>query len=141
VEIPVTVSITRVYSNQGEECIGIAIRDDDARVRFLKIHMPLADFAQCVVGSMTTQCVGEVSQLDCVGKKLEINGLSFEMPSGVPHNQLREVAYKRALEEAPAGWVPDSYFGSQGSFYTGLDGKHMAQTNIRRWVDKEETST
>lgn len=83
-----------------------------------------------------TPCEIEIWNQDKINKQHEHKPMEFEMPR-TEWKTKKEEAGKIAKEVCPEGWVPDCYFGSQGSFFE-KDGKSYARCTIRRWVTDEE---
>jgi len=118
--------------------ITIEVEDYDSNITFLTIELTTEEFCQAALGRLASmRCELNVNGLEHVGKHMELDTLEFEMPSNMLNvyepKVLRATAIERANEICPAGWVPDTYFGSQGSF-SRKGGKLFAKTTIRRWV-------
>lgn len=122
-----------VYSN-GKKKISIKVRDNEARIEFLRIQIDLDKFTECLTGLAYVECDMEVHSLDKINKQEERKPLIFKMPSG-SNAWNKEIAVARAIEHTPEGWTPSLYFGSPSSFFT-KDGKPYAKTYISRWVEK-----
>jgi hypothetical protein len=131
--IKMGLSIHRVYCGD-DSIIRIEIEDDEAAARFLEIDISLEEFAQAVTGLSIRPCVGVVRGLERVGKKHEHKQFEFEIPSeGKYERDNKEIARKAVEKVCPKGWIPDTSFNSQHTFFE-KDGKMFARTTIRRWV-------
>lgn len=128
------ISISRQSSNQGPDYISIRLRDNDAAAEFAQVRLTLEQFAQAVTGLTIGDCEIEVNGLDRVGRRMETAIHTFPMPRQKPCD--KEVAAAGAKETCPEGWTPDTYFGSQSSFFR-QDGVPWARCTIRRWVEKD----
>jgi hypothetical protein len=117
----------------GENGVTIELNDEASGERFLTVELTSSQFCQALSRLAYTKCKKtEVRSLDRIGKKIDVQEIILELP----HNNYetrKETAIKIAAEICPAGWIPDTYYGSQGSFWT-KDGKYYARTHIRRWV-------
>jgi len=129
------LTISRIHSNTEPDYIEIRFCDDDAAIEFATAKLSLADFAAAVTGLARVDCEIETRGLEHVGKKMETDTIEFQMPKG-NCNDRKEVARDIVDRYCPMGWVPDRYFGSQGSFFD-RDGRLWARTTIRRWVANE----
>ena len=134
--LKMSLSISRVHCNIEGDYVSIEVKDENACVKLLRLKMSMENFAQAITGLHSTECVGEVSGLDKVGKKHENRDFSFELPEGTKFRD-KTAAVKAVMEACPKGWTPDISFSSQNSFYSA-DGKEWARTTIRRWVEIEE---
>ena len=122
--------------------ISIEVEDAVANTVFLRLELTPEQFARALSRQMCTECaVGEVFRLDRIGKKHEHK--RFEFPLSLPpgahfygHEQ-KDLAVKDVLEHCPEGWIPDSNFGSQDSFFE-KDGAQWARCTIRRYVSLDE---
>ena len=115
--------------------VEITIRDETSRCEFLTATISHQMFVAALGRLASVECDFEVGSLDRIGKTMEHKMLEFEIPESTWKDR-KEVALARAHEECPEGWIPDSGFASQGSFFN-LDGKNMARTTIRRWVEEQ----
>lgn len=113
--------------------VRIEIFDEESRTMFCEIVMTDSQFIEAAMGGLVRQeCECEVFNLERVGKKMEMDMIEFEVPK-VEHAERASAAKKAAIAACPAGWIPDTYYGSQNSFFRDGE-KQMARTRIRRWV-------
>ena len=124
----------RITMLVGEDGMKIKIHDNDASITFARIKLTPIQLAQALGRLGYTECEIEVHLLDKVGKKMEHKTIEFELPETNTLFRNKDMAEKVCVEYCPEGWVPDLYFGSQGSFFT-KDGKQYARTTIRRWIN------
>ena len=130
------LTISRPSYSDGNKLIHISIKDKDARVQFLELKISYSDFTEALTGMAFVECDMEFRSLDCVGKMIEKDTLTFPMPLTTYSNRV-EVAIRESSLATPDGWTTSSYFGSKESFFTE-DGKDYARTTISRWVDKPQ---
>ena len=133
-EINARISILSSY----EDSINIVVEDKDAGVRFLVMSLTREEFVNAAMNRRACVNVSktEVFALDKIGKKEEYKEFEFEIPTttSLDKNQ-KEIAIEIVKKMCPEGWVPDTHFGSQNSFFK-KNGKPYVRTMIRRWVDK-----
>lgn len=116
----------------------IELHDDDARVTFATVQLNPVQLGQALGRLGYTECESvEVRGLDKVGKKMENKEFIFEVPEDLScKRDIRDKILIPILEKVcPKGWIPDTSFSSQGSFFS-KGGKYYAKTPIRRWVEK-----
>ena len=117
----------------------IEVEDESSGVRFLKINLSAEQFMACLGRLSMVECDIDVRWLDLIGKMRETGKHEFKIPA-----ELYGLRYERgtfftdALQELAQsqltdGWIADSYFGSQGSFFQ-KDGEQWARVTTRRWV-------
>ena len=111
----------------------IEIEDENANARFLTIKLTPEQLSEALSRTMCVDCEIEVNGLHKVGKTHENKTFEFEisetMASSKFSNSLQEIAQSKLTD----GWIAESYFGSQNSFYK-KDGVQMARCTIRRWL-------
>jgi hypothetical protein len=128
----------RITILAGEDGVKIEVHDDDSSITFLKIEMTPEQFCQALSRLSNTHCTStEVRGLNKVGLVMENKDFVFEVPADLAYRReerdavLLPILWKACLK----GWIPDTHFGSQNSFFT--EGKkYYARTTIRRWVEK-----
>ncbi len=121
----------------------IEVEDESSGIRFLKINLSAEQFMACLGRLANVECEFDVFGLDLMGKMRETSKHEFKIPAELYNRRYKERDYfdktfdKTAQELAQSqlsdGWVADSYFGSQGSFFQ-KDGEQWARVTIRRWV-------
>lgn len=127
--------VTILVSSEGAT---IELHDADSGITFVKVKMTSEQFCGAIGRLAYSKCL-EIHIPDLgiseIGKKLETDSFSFELPEswGI------EADIKKLLEIArakiPVGWITNDTFQSQNSFFT-KDGKRYARCMIKRWVDK-----
>lgn len=134
-DLPMLLTISRIHYGGDDDFIEVRITDDTSATEFVTVKVRLADFTNCITGLSRVSCIGEVIGLEVIGKTHEHKKLVFENPENLSryNEDGREKLTKLAEKECPKGWTPDATFDSQDSFFT-KDGKHYAQTTIRRWI-------
>jgi hypothetical protein len=117
-----------------DDAIVIEVRDKASSTIFLSMVMTREQFINASMNKLGCTDVKEakVRHLERVGKELKLDTLTFEISDWGYKDNLPETI-KLAYKNCPDGWIPDVSFSSQGSFYTGDDGKRYARTTIRRW--------
>ncbi|MFA5745632.1 MAG: hypothetical protein WCX79_00245 [Candidatus Paceibacterota bacterium] len=120
-----------------DDVINITVEDKSSSTKFLQMTMTREQFVNATMNRLcnTEVQTAKVQNLDRVGKKMELRPFTFELPVGVHtyDSGLEQLAGKMVRNICPDGWIPDTHFGSRGSFYTE-DGKVMARTTLRKWV-------
>ncbi len=117
----------------------IEVEDESSGIRFLKINLSAEQFMACLGRLANVECDMDVRGLDLIGKMRETGKFEFKIPAELYNLRYEERDYfdKTAQELAQSqladGWIADSYFGSQGSFFK-KDGEQWARVTIRRWV-------
>jgi len=133
-KLPMSLSINRVISNAEDDYIKIEVCDENSCNTFVTLKLSLKDYAMCISGLSGAKCEGEVRCLDRVGKKHEHK--IFEFPLG-PEDEVdfrdKKKAREIIQEVCPEGWIPDTSFNSQKSFFS-KNNQRWASTTIRRWV-------
>ncbi len=114
------------------ERIEISVRDRNAGVKFLSTVINPETFCSMLGRLAEVPVELEVKGLQKVGKTMEIDTLEFCMPSH-SYEEQKTVATTEAIKACPDGWIPDTYFGSQDSFFR-VGEKEMARCIIKRWV-------
>ena len=67
---------------------------------------------------------------------MEVKELTFVIPKTLQWKEKTEFAKANAQQWASDGWIADSYFNGQDSFFT-KDGNEYARIHQRRWVQKK----
>jgi len=122
-----------------EEGARIEITDHNSMTRFVKATLTSGQFMACLGRQGYVECDLSVVGLDKVGKTVENSKFEFKIPAELYDRRYKERDYfdKTAQELAQSqltdGWIADSYFGSQGSFFQ-KDEEQWARVTIRRWV-------
>lgn len=121
----------------------IEIKDRDASTTFCKINMTSDEFCQSLsrLGHVKTDV--NVYGIDRIGKKHENKSFEFKLPKGfkriygVEKQKLQDFNLsniaQEELDKLNEGWIAESYFSGQGSFFT-KDGEEYASVTIRRWI-------
>lgn len=123
----------------GSEGARIEIEDESSGIRFLKINLSAEKFMACLGRLSNVKCDLDVRNLDLIGKKLEVDKHEFKIPDELYNRRYSERDYfdnaarELAQSQLSDGWIADSYFGSQSSFFQ-KDGEQWARVTIRRWV-------
>jgi len=117
----------------GGERISIRIRDERAGIEFVEATLTLEQYALAISGQGYVPCEVVVQGLENVGKRLEVDTLEFPLGCSEYGGKRKEIAAQQAAEWCPAGWLPDTRFGSRGSFFQ-RDGETWARCTIRRWA-------
>lgn len=127
--------ITILVSSEGAI---IELHDRDSGITFARVKMTSEQFCGAIGRLAYSECVEmHVPDLGIseIGKKLETDGFSFELPEGWGIKADTKKLLEIARAKMPAGWITNDTFQSQNSFFT-KDGKRHARCMIKRWVDK-----
>ena len=116
----------------------IEVEDESSGIRFLKINLSAEQFMACLGRLVNVECDINVRGLDLIGKTLEVGKHEFKIPDELHDHRHNPDYFDKAAQglaqiQLTDGWIADSYFGSQGSFFK-KDGEQWARVTIRRWV-------
>jgi hypothetical protein len=119
--------------------VHITIDDKDAHVKFVDIVLTSEQYVRATM--MRLACCDvketEIRALEKVGKIEEYKTFEFEIPVTTLFDEnVKDIAIISLNKQIPCGWVGDTGFNSQDSFFE-KNGKYYARTMIRRWVEKE----
>jgi len=114
----------------------IELMDEDANTTFVRVVLTPDQLSSALSRLAYTDCEMDLFGLDRVGKKMEHKQFEFELPrknmSSRDSEELSVIA-QTILDNNNEGWITDTYFGSQDTFFTKND-KPYARCTIRRWV-------
>ncbi len=120
-----------------EDEVTIDVYDYVSGSTLVGVKLSSRQFTQALSRMMYTKCKSvEVLNLDRINKKHEHKPFEFELPvvdDRFNYEQREKIAKECVKDLCPDGWVADTYFSSQNSFFS-KDGKEYARTIIRRWV-------
>lgn len=119
-----------------DDSIKIKVYDKTSGTTFLDLTLTREQFINATMNRLGNTEVesAHLCNLDKVGKTMEMETLEFEMPDGSEFRD-KEVAASLVHEKCPDGWIPDTSFSSQNSFFTKMKSNgRYARTTIRRWV-------
>lgn len=122
----ISILINRDYTE-------IEIEDENANIRFLKVKLTPEQLSMCLSRQASVDCELEVLGVDRLGKKHESKSFEFEIPKELKYSSKSNELQLLAQSQLSGGWIAESYFGSQGSFFS-KDGKDYARVTIRRWT-------
>lgn len=129
--------ITLLISNEDTY---IEIEDENANARFLKIYLTNEELVRILSRQGSVECVLELheNEIKKLGKRHENKDFIFEIPERKWDNKMTDDEYasiaQKLLDKEGEGWIAESYFRSQNSFWKNADGKQMARCTIRRWL-------
>lgn len=128
--------ITLLVSSDGAS---IELRDREANITFAVLNISAADFCAALSRQAHVKCDIDLYSIDRLGKKHECKKFEFKLPDGFNRSygedrkaqdiMLGEFAQRQLTD----GWISESYFSSQDSFFS-KDGENWARVVIRRWV-------
>lgn len=129
----ISILINREYTS-------IEIEDDNANVTFVRVVLTPEQMNACLSRQAYVDCELDVMGVEKLGKKHECKSFTFETPEILTsyenriHNtqKFQQIAQK-LLDKEGEGWIAESYFNSQDSFFKD-NGKQMARCTIRRWI-------
>lgn len=110
----------------------IEIRDKNASITFIRVKLTPEQLSAVLSRQMSVECEVDVYALDKIGKVHENKTMEFEIPESLASSKHANDLQKLAQSELSDGWIAESYFGSQGSFFK-KEGKQYARVTIRRW--------
>jgi len=122
----ISILINREYTT-------IEIEDENANTRFVKVTLTAEQLSAALSRQMSVECELEVKGLNRVGKKHENKAFEFEIPKELRSSDNKKELNNLAQSQLTDGWIADTYFGSQNSFFT-KDDKQYARVIIRRWI-------
>jgi len=130
---PIKVNLT--LSSPSDGTIRLKIQDEISGISFIEIAMNNEQLVDMLVRNRacTKTVSAEVRGLEFVGKIMEMKEFTFRMPDESTACMDKDIAEKNIALECPLGWVPDTGFNRQDSFFE-REGKRFARTTIRRWV-------
>lgn len=113
-----------------DDLIKIIIHDKDASLDIIELQLTREQFINATMNRLSnTDVKSSIAHgIENIGKKLEMDTLTFEIPEDIMHSDLA----KLAIKSTPVGWYPDLHFNSQNSFFS-KDGKYYARTTMRKW--------
>ena len=118
----------------GKACVTIELHDRDAGVFVAKVTLTPEQWVSAMSRLGYVECEIEIGALDKIGKRMENKPFEFAIGNrAMKWNTVKPIAIQKIAEVCPVGWTPDTYFGSQNSFFY-KDGQQWARTTIRRWV-------
>lgn len=129
-------NITILVDGRG---VTIEVKDESSGIRFLKINLSAEQFMAGLGRLANVECDMDVCGLDLIGKTRETGKHEFKIPAELYNRRYKEQGYfnktvqELAQSQLNDGWIADSYFGSQSSFFK-KDGEQWARVTIRRWV-------
>jgi len=133
-----SLTITIIHNRQNEDSsyVEIQLRDKISSTDFATIKVSHTDFLRAMGRLANVPGELEVKALDRVGKKMEYKLFEFQLPKEFKKfgdTKSRREAGELAAKICPKGWMPDTFFSSQSSFFL-KDGVGWARATIRRWV-------
>jgi hypothetical protein len=111
----------------------IEIEDEKASVQFLRINLTAEQFTACLGRLAMVPCEMHINGIEKVGKQHENTSFEFAISEAEYKNRNEVVLQAAAQSQLKDGWIADSYFGSQGSFFKKGD-QWFARVTIRRWL-------
>lgn len=133
VEGELDIQIHREEDEDGR-IVKLRIRDAKARVEFLELKID-ADWFMAALGAQAScPCSLEIrdGSLSKLGKSQETKTFEFKLDNADSWKD-KDAARTQVTAVTPEGWVADTQFNSQGSFYT-KGAERWARTVIRRWI-------
>jgi hypothetical protein len=124
----ITMLINREYTE-------IQVEDRNASSTFITLRLTPEQLSAALSRQAFIECDVEVRNLDKVGKTMEHKEFEFILPKhldSISHKDRSPIAeYCQSL--LSDGWVADTGFASQGTFFS-KDEQKWARTIIRRWI-------
>jgi len=123
------------FFEQTPVCIELV--DREARVRFLEVHLSLADFAEVLLGHSRVKCDVELRGLNLLGKKRE-HKTEFVPFLSSDYMERREDAAKALAPFEVDGWEGRAADYANSHKRVNMGGVEGALVTFIRHVDKEE---
>lgn len=120
----------RITISIREDYVNIELVDDSSSITFAEVSMSHSDFVNALGRLGRVPCKVEIGDLDNLGKVMRHKQFEFKLPKGKGYD--KKAAQEIAKVKCLAGWEPDLYFESQGSFFT-KGNESWARCRIRRW--------
>ncbi len=134
-DLDLKLSIRMNSSYQNIKVITIEVEDTLSSKKFMSLTVTPENFCAALGGLSSVSCKGSVKDLERIGLKMEHKEFKFPLANVTYNFSRKDVAKKLVVQCCPVGWVPDTHFGSQSSFFK-KDDKWWARTIIRRWVSE-----
>jgi hypothetical protein len=116
----------------GPEIMTIEVTDRASHIRFLSLEVPLASFMKAITGQFLSEIQGSVMGLEEVGKTRVTETRQIVCPlKTYKREEMREWLEANAQE---AGWIIDSYLGSQGSVTSHPEGSLLSY-RVHKFVE------
>lgn len=122
----ITILINRDYTT-------IELFDKDASTTIVEIKLTPEQLSSALSRLSHTDCKAELHNIERAGKKHECKSFEFEISKSLRGSQHAEELSNLAQSHLSDGWLAESYFASQNSFFE-RDGKQYARCTIRRWI-------
>ncbi len=121
-----------IFINQ--EGTTIELHDSKSATKFATIKLTNDQLASALSRLSHTDCSVELVGLDKVNKEMKWQYYVFEINQEIRKSNaaLNQKCLKCLQDDNMTDWIPDSYFGSQNSFFE-KDGKYYARATIRKW--------
>lgn len=116
-----------------EDYTTIEVEDDNANMTFAKIRLTPQQLSAALSRRACVDCEITINGIDKVGKKHENKSFEFEIPDDLTRSVYADRLQEIAQSKLSDGWIAESYFGNQNSFFA-KDGNQYARCTIRRWV-------
>lgn len=111
----------------------IEIDDKNASTRILNITLTAEQLCKAMGRQAHVECDIEVGVLERVGKIHENKDFEFQINESFASSKFSKELQQIAQSELTDGWIAETYFSSQNSFFK-KDGKQFARVTIRRWI-------
>lgn len=122
----ITMLINRDYTE-------IQVEDRNASTTFITLRLTPEQLSAALSRQAFIECDVEVKNLDKVGKTMEHKEFEFPLPKNLDSHRDRKPIAEYCQSLLSDGWVADTGFSSQNTFFT-KDEQKWARTIIRRWV-------
>lgn len=120
-----------------EEKTTIELTDKSSGIKFATVTLTPEQLSGALGRIAFTECECTVQGLENLNKKLVTGTHIFELPKGVSAiSSNSDKIYEIGKKTCPEGWVLNTYFGSQGSFFQ-KDGKQYVRGSIKTYQEDE----
>lgn len=128
--------------------VRVAIRDQTSSLEFVRLEIPLADFADALMGLSEVECQLTVNSLKDVGKVRESVRVTFPLDQNyLDRHHLSSydrAGLSRHMKEDPEGvfhkegWKVSRHLGSQSSLTPNSPNGVRINTSMTRYVEQKE---
>jgi len=117
-----------------QEYTTIELYDYVSGLTIVDIKLTAEQLSQALSRLGYTKCEAKILNAEMINKNMEMDKLSFEIGEIERFKKgANKLITEKALAACPEGWIPDTSFNSQDTFFE-KDGIKYARTTIRRWI-------
>ena len=111
----------------------IELHDKSSGLNIATVKLTVEQLSKALGRLSYTPCEIDItSELDKINKIMIVDKLVFPFDYEGSYIGRSKLAEQESIKYVPEGWVADTYFNSQDSFFT-KDGVKYASCTIRKW--------